>query len=138
MNYNKEREISKKMISTMKKLRINEASEPSDTMRPFDEDYNAEISQFKSQITSQVDFTTFNIYPKTSSALFGGEFKDFQGFEWQFSIPGNDGLYITTNNLQVTDEVVTRIQKLKAYYDDWAKRWADKIDSDYKNNNTRF
>jgi len=140
MDYNEEREINKKMIETSKRILsggnkklLKESTEG--VMAPTQADYQAETSKFKSMITNRVEFTTFNIYPEVNNAVFGGVFQDIAGFEWQFSLETKDGLYITTNNLQTTDDVVARVKMLKGYYDAWADEWADKLATEYKAQN---
>jgi hypothetical protein len=138
MNYNDERDITKKMISVIasKKKMIKENVGPtSDGVEPSEDDYKEEIGSFKSQITQLVDFTTFKVYPEVDNVIFGGLLKEYVGFEWQFSLDTKDGLFITTNNVQLSEDLLLILKKLKVYYDKWKEKWAEKIITDYKNRN---
>lgn len=138
MDYNDERDIIKKMISTIstkKKLIKENVSSESNGVEPTEDDYREEIGSFKAQITQLVDFTTFNIYPEVDNVIFGGVLKEYVGFEFQFSLDTKDGLYITTNNVQLSEDLLLILKKLKAYYDKWKEKWAEKIITDYKNRN---
>lgn len=109
----------------------DEANE-NDVIKPNNQDYQDEIKKFKSQITSRVDVETFLIYPETNNVVFGGKFNDLTEFSFEMSLSEKDGLYINTNNLQITDDIVNRIQKLNGYYKNWAEEWSNKIISEYK------
>lgn len=129
-----ERDITKKMISVISKKKIiKENFSSGDEVEPTQEDYNEEISSFKDQISHLVDFTTFKIYPNKDNVIFGGILKEYVGFEWQFSLDTKDGLFITTNNVQLSDDLLLILKKLKAYYDRWKEKWSAKVISDYKN-----
>jgi hypothetical protein len=43
-----------------------------------------------------------------------------------------EGLYINASNLQLTDEVMTRLQRLKGFYKNWADEWSNKLATEYK------
>lgn len=134
MNMNlDERDITKKMLSTINKRPVIKENFNSDEVEPTQEDYNEEISSFKDQISHLVDFTTFKIYPNKDNVIFGGILKEYVGFEWQFSLDTKDGLFITSNNVQLSDDLLLILKKLKAYYDRWKEKWSAKVISDYKN-----
>lgn len=103
-----------------------------DSIQPSQEEVAAEQQKFREIVGPRVEFTTFNIYPQAGNVVFGGKFQDMDGLEWQFSLEETDGLYITANNMQVSDDVVTRIQKLRGYYDNWAGDWSNKLATEYK------
>lgn len=103
-----------------------------DSIQPSQEEITQEEQKFREVVGPRVEFTTFKIYPQADNVVFGGKFQDMDGLEWQFSLEETDGLYITTNNMQVSDDVVTRIQKLKGYYDNWAGEWSNKLATEYK------
>lgn len=105
-----------------------------DSIQPSQEEIAQEQQKFREVVGPRVEFTTFNIYPQAGNVVFGGKFQDMDGMEWQFTLEETDGLYITVNNMQVSDDVVTRIQKLRGYYDNWAGDWSNKLATEYKGN----
>lgn len=105
-----------------------------DSIQPSQEEIAQEQQKFREVVGPRVEFTTFNIYPQAGNVVFGGKFQDMDGLEWQFTLEETDGLYITVNNMQVSDDVVTRIQKLRGYYDNWAGDWSNKLATEYKGN----
>lgn len=148
MSTENEHDFTRKMLGVIREnnkskgVLINENNENNESSQqnnegisPNQEELNQEYSKFRETITSRVEFTTFKIYPDVNNVIFGGIFQDLDGMEWQFSLEEKNGLYITTNNLQVDEEVIRRIQKLKGYYDNWADDWATKISTEYKNSN---
>lgn len=94
----------------------------------------AEHDKFRDTITSRVEFTVFNIYPDANNVVFGGKFLDMDGAEWQMTLEENNGVYITASNMQLTPDVVDRIQKLVGFYDSWADEWSTKLATEYKQN----
>lgn len=130
----KQEEIYKGMLKTIRILNENEVNlKQMGGIQPNDQDYQEEISKFKSQITPRVDITRFEIYPKTKNVIFGGTFNDISGFNFEFSLEESDGLYINTDAVKLSDDVVTRINKLSGYYKNWADEWANKVITDYAN-----
>ena len=103
-----------------------------DNIQPSQEELTQEHQRFREVVGPRVEFTMFNIYPQAGNVVFGGKFQDMDGLEWQFTLEETDGLYITVNNMQVSDDVVTRIQKLRGYYDNWAGDWSNKLATEYK------
>jgi hypothetical protein len=134
-------EITKNMLKTIREVQSNgkkllkeNSNNEQDSIQLSGEELNQEQSKFRDVITSRVEFTSFNIYPQAGNVVFGGKFQDMDNMEWQFSLEETDGLYITSNNMQVSDDVVNRIQKLKGYYDNWASEWSNKLATEYKSN----
>lgn len=131
-------DFTKKMLKTIREVQsktkklINESSNQQDSFQLSGDELNQEQSKFREVITPRVEFTSFNVYPQASNVVFGGKFQDMDNMEWQFSLEETDGLYITSNNMQVSNEVVTRIQKLKGFYDNWASDWSNKLATEYK------
>lgn len=111
-----------------------DAPNNNDSIQPSQEEIAQEQQKFREVVGPRVEFTTFNIYPQAGNVVFGGKFQDMDGLEWQFTLEETDGLYITVNNMQVSDDVVTRIQKLRGYYDNWAGDWSNKLATEYKGN----
>lgn len=108
--------------------------EGEDTIDPSQEEMNAEYDKFSDVVNPRVQFKVFKIYPKANNVILGGTFQGMSGLEWQFSLEDENGLYITVNNLQVDNDVIQTLQKLKGYYDNWANEWSKKLATEYKNN----
>jgi hypothetical protein len=87
---------------------------------------------FRDAISPRVDFNVFKIYPNNKNVVFSGKFQDMNGMEFQFSLEDTEGLYINASNLQLTDEVMTRLQRLKGFYKNWADEWSNKLATEYK------
>lgn len=129
-----EHDMTKKMISKVKSGLLIENNGENDTITPTQQEMNTEYAKFREVVGPRVEFTNFKIYPQANNVTLGGKFQDLSGMEWQFSLEDKDGLYITVNNLQVDDDVIRKIQKLKGYYENWADEWATKLATEYKVN----
>lgn len=134
-------EHTRSMLKNIRKIKreqlleqesINNENDAQEGIKPNDQDYQTEIKKFKTQISPRVEVTTYLIYPETKNVVFGGKFNDITEFSFEMSLSEKDGLYINTNNLQITDDIVTRIQKLNGYYKNWADEWSNKVISEYK------
>lgn len=89
---------------------------------------------FRDAVSPRVEFTSFKVYPKNKNVVFSGKFNNLGGLEWQFTLEDADGLYISAENVQMTNDSVNTIKKLKGYYDNWADDWAKKIATEYNRN----
>lgn len=118
------------------KFMMKESENESDgsDLEPNEADKKEELEKFGSQITSRVNINSFNIYPKENNVTFGGSFTDIEGFTFLYDLKSVDGVYISTNNVQITETVLDRIKKLRGYYLNWSEEWAKKIINDYGNN----
>lgn len=91
-----------------------------------------EEAKFRDVIGQRVEFTVFNIYPSANNVVFGGKFQDLGGAEWQFSLEEDDGVYLTVNNMKLTAAAVERLQRLRGYYENWSEEWAQKLSTEYR------
>jgi len=95
----------------------------------------AELSEeqksFRDTVSPRVDFTGFKVYPNTKNVIFSGKFENMGGLEWQFTLEDADGLYISGDNVPMSNDAITTIKKLKGYYDNWADDWAQKLATEY-------
>lgn len=133
-------EIERNMFSNIRKIKrgdflFEQEEGENNSIQPNENDYQTEIKKFKTQISSRVDINTFLIYPESKNVVFGGTFNDINEFSFEMSLSEKDGLYISTSNLQLNDDIVQRMHKLNGYYKNWAEEWANKVISEYKNNN---
>lgn len=126
-----EYDISKRMLNVLREaIESNKVS--NDTIDVTGSELASEQDKFKDQITPRVDFSTFKIYPSANNVVFAGKFQDMNGLEFQLSLEDNEGLYISSTNLQLTDEAIERLRALKGYYKNWANEWAIKLSKEYK------
>lgn len=95
-------------------------------------DLNDEQEKFRQTINPRVEFDTFKIYPDANNVVFSGRFQGFGGMEWQFTLEDSDGVYVVSENLQLTGEALNMLQKLRGYYENWADEWSEKIATEYK------
>lgn len=118
---------TKKFLELSRNLRtkrINESDEQ--TMFLSDNEYKSEQSKFKSAVGGQVKFLDFKIY-KTGNIEFRGQLLT-EGIEWTFSMDDTEGCYIHSKTfLQLRDETLDVLNKLKGYYMVWRKDWVDKV-----------
>lgn len=110
------------------------APEEEATELPSDE-LRSEKQKFRETVDPRVEFETFKLYPESRNVVFAGEFQGFGGLYWQFTLSQRDGVYISVDNLQLSEEAFDVLQKLKGYYDNWAEEWSQKIVEEYSNNN---
>ena len=86
---------------------------------------------FRDAVSPRVEFTSFKVYPKNKNVVFSGKFNVLDGLEWQFTLEDKDGLYISAENVQMSNDSIDTIKKLKGYYDNWAEDWSKKIATEY-------
>jgi hypothetical protein len=124
-----EREIAKKMM-----LIINEDTSSTDEEELSPAELSEEQEAFRSTVSPRVEFTGFKVYPKNKNVVFSGKFQNMDGLEWQLTLEDADGLYITANSVQITDDSIGILKKLKGFYDNWADEWAKKLATEYNRN----
>ena len=90
-----------------------------------------EESDFRAAVSPRVEFDTFNVYPTTNNVIFSGTLQTMGGLKWQFTLDDEDGVYITANNVQLSDASIDTIGKLKGYYMNWADKWSEKLATEY-------
>ena len=81
---------------------------------------------FINNVTDLVEFKILNI--SSSNIEWVGELTQ-ENIEWVYSLDDQSGCYISANMLQLTDETVQLITKIKQNYKEWASTWG-KILSD--------
>ena len=128
-----EQEMTKKMLKNMRVLSENNHQSKDD-----EELTSAELSEeqkaFRDTVSPRVEFTGFKVYPKTKNVVFSGKFENMGGLEWQFTLEDADGLYITANNVALSEASITTIKKLRGFYENWADDWAQKLATEYNRN----
>ena len=87
-----------------------------------------EEKKFRDTVTPRVKFNRFKLYPEAQNVEFSGEFTDNR-VEWFFSLDDTQGVYVTTDMLQLREDTMKLLQKLIGYY----KKWANRIAEEYEN-----
>lgn len=123
-----ERDITKKMFKVMNE---DTSGGKNDEQELSSIELSEEQSNFRNTVSPRVDFTGFKVYPKNKNVVFSGKFENMGGLEWQFTLEDADGLYITANNVPISNDAIDTIKKLKGYYDNWADEWAKKLATEY-------
>ena len=91
-----------------------------------------EEKKFRDTVTPRVKFNRFKLYPEAQNVEFSGEFTDNR-VEWFFSLDDTQGVYVTTDMLQLREDTMRLLQKLIGYYKTWAEEWANRIAEEYEN-----
>jgi len=127
-----EHDVTRGMLNRIRKSILNEEfGKSSDEEDLTSSELSEEQASFRDTVSPRVDFTGFKVYPKNKNVVFSGKFSNMGGLEWQFTLEDANGLYITANNVPMTDDTINTIKKLKGYYDNWADDWAKKLATEY-------
>ena len=130
-----EHEVTKKMLSKIRENKLILEGDVSDgAVELSDVELKDEEEKFRNTVSPRVVFNSFKVYPKVNNVVFSGVFDILGGLEWQFTLEDINGLYITVNNLIVSEETMLTLKKLKGYYDNWSLEWAKKISTEYRSN----
>ena len=90
-----------------------------------EEEVRAQESKFVDSVSKRVDFNELKVYVTGNGNVeWSGTILQY-GLEWKYSLESSTGVYITTNLLQLTDDALSVISKVAAYYDIWASEWSD-------------
>ena len=116
-----------KKIITEQEISVQEEKE---TLDPTE--LREEEKKFRETVTPRVKFNKFKLYPEAQNVEFSGEFTDSR-IEWYYSLDDTQGVYITTDLLQLRDDTLQQIQKLVGYYKTWSEEWANRIAEEYEN-----
>jgi len=79
-------------------------------------------------------------YPKSGNLVFSGSIPNLSGLKFQFSLNDvTNAPYIFVDGLALTDDVVTLLNRLQAFYKNWRQEWEastdllDKLKKEYNN-----
>ena len=126
------RENKRKSVSS-KKVLLTEQEYKVQEEKPLDDaEIKEEEKKFRDTISPRVEFNDFKLYPKAQNVEWSGKFTDSR-IEWLYSLDDTRGVYITTNLLQLSDDILSQLQKLVGYYKTWADEWANRIAEEYQN-----
>lgn len=130
-----EHDITKKMLNVMRdssnKSLVTESSD-NDSIDVNKMDMDAELSKITQQVSPRIKINSFKVYPRDSNAVMSGFIPDMD-LDFSFTLSETDGLYTNSDNLQLTDNTTSTLNKLRGYYKNWVKEWAKKMNTDYKN-----
>jgi len=134
-----EYDITKKMLNTIRE-NVNQNTNDqqssnntqNDVIELSGEERSSQEKKFRELVDSSAQFNVFNVYPKANNVVFGGMVQGMGGIEFQMTLEDTNGLYISGDNIQITDEVSDKIKKLKAFYDGFKDEWYQKLASEYK------
>tara|TARA_R110000803_G_scaffold47825_5_gene99607 strand:- start:1164 stop:1652 length:489 start_codon:yes stop_codon:yes gene_type:complete len=93
------------------------------------QEQSSEESDFKRAVSDRVKFGKIRIYdsgdglPKVE---WMGELVR-ERMEFVFSLDDTIGCYVSADLLQLRDETLKTLEKMRAYYDTWAKKWSEEI-----------
>ena len=132
MNRLNEHDITKKMLKTLRTPLLNEEVDRNKEIELEPSELRDEQDSFIKAVTTDVDFISFKIYPNSNNVVFSGKFNGLGKLEWLFTLEEYNGLYISCDNTQLTEESLITIKKLKGYYDTWRENWSEKIRKEYK------
>jgi hypothetical protein len=90
------------------------------------EAFKSSMQGFITNITDLVEFKILNI--SSTNIEWVGELTQ-ENIEWVYSLDDQNGCYLSANMLQLTDDTVQIISKVKQNYKEWSATWG-KILSD--------
>ena len=91
------------------------------------EEVRAEESKFVDSVSKRVDFNELKVYVTGNGNVeWSGVILQY-GLEWKYTLESSTGVYMSSNLLQLTDDALSVISKVAAYYDIWASEWSDKL-----------
>lgn len=124
-NSEEEYDITKSMIKSMKLMLTEEVVDGIYTVDP--QEVRAEQMKFVDSVSKRVDFNDLKVYVTGNGNVeWSGVILQY-GIEWKYSLESSTGVYMSSNLLQLTDDALSVISKLSAYYDIWASEWSDKL-----------
>lgn len=79
------------------------------------------MDEFVEEVSDLVDFNTLNVY--NNNVEWSGKIID-EDLEFIFTIGEDSGIYINGNMVQVDDEFLDLMGKLKQYYEKFKSKWS--------------
>ena len=86
-----------------------------------------EENAFKGKVSQLVEFEKIKVFTKT--VTWGGTLVR-EGINWSYTLDDKVGAFISTNEddtLQLTDDMLTVIKNIRAYYDVWSEEWSGRL-----------
>lgn len=86
--------------------------------------FQESMDEFVSEVSEIVDFNKLNLYP--NNVEWSGKITEYD-VEFFFSIGENNGVYINGTMMQIDEEFLELIDKLKKYYEKFKSKWSKVI-----------
>lgn len=86
-----------------------------------------EENAFKGKVSQLVEFQKIKVFTKT--VTWSGRLVR-EGINWTYTLDDKIGCFISTNDddtLQLTDDMLTVIKDIRAYYDIWSDEWSSRL-----------
>ena len=124
-NSEEEYDITKSMIKSIKNMLTEAVVDGIYEVDP--QVVREEELKFVDSVSKRIDFNDLKVYVTGNGNVeWSGVILQY-GIEWKYSLESSTGVYMSSNLLQLTDDTLTVISKLSAYYDIWAAEWSDKL-----------
>lgn len=86
--------------------------------------FQESMDEFINEVAEIVDFNKLNLYP--NNVEWSGKITEYD-LEFFFSIGENNGVYINGTMMQVDEEFLKMMNKLKQYYEKFKTKWSKVI-----------
>jgi len=86
--------------------------------------FQESMDEFVAEVAEIVDFNKLNLYP--NNVEWSGKITEYD-VEFFFSIGENNGVYINGTMMQVDDEFLELLDKIKLYYEKFKSKWSKVI-----------
>lgn len=86
-----------------------------------------EENAFKDKVSQLVEFEKIKVFTKT--VTWSGRLVR-EGINWSYTLDDKVGAFISTDEddtLQLTDDMLTVIKNIRAYYDVWSEEWSGRL-----------
>jgi hypothetical protein len=79
------------------------------------------MDEFRQEVSELVDFNKLNVYE--DNVEWSGKIPELE-LEFFFSVNESDGLYVKSDMIQINQDYLEMIEKLKGYYEKFKERWS--------------
>lgn len=133
-----EHDLTKKMIDVLRNRQVLLEVEEKDVVTPSEEDneYKEEVKKISDSVDPRVQITKFKIYPRDRDVQFEGRldsginfFMSTKAMKLSISITDENG---NPTRIYLDKELISVIQKLNGFYENWTREWAQKLNTEYK------
>lgn len=97
------------------------------------EEQREEENAFKDTVTQLVEFDKIKVFKQ--NVKWSGKLVR-EKINWVYTLEDSIGCYVSTDSddiLQLTDDNLRLLQKIRAYYDTWQKEWSSRLVGGSKN-----
>lgn len=133
-----EHDITKLMIGVLRGSLIKENEDGSDVISPAPNDpvYAEEVKKIGDSVDPRIQINKFKIYPRDRDVQFEGRldsginfFMSTKAMKLAISITDDAG---QASRIFLDETLLSTIQKLNGYYENWTREWAQKLNTEYK------